>query len=186
MTSGVKLTKRVVDQADPGRGRHYLCDNELRGFAVQVEPTGTKTYIVRYRPKGLGRDGPRRFVKLGRHGDLTVDMARELAKVVLGKVAAGGDPAADRVAERTDHVKRRDAVTIEELGQQYIREHAATHCRATTADNYEILFRLHINPVIGCLAAEQVSRAEVAKLHGAMVATPANANRVLATLCPFR
>lgn len=58
---GNRLTKRIVDQADGNRGRHYLWDGELRGFGLQVEKSGTKTYFVRYRPKGEGRDGVRRF-----------------------------------------------------------------------------------------------------------------------------
>ena len=56
---GIRLTKKVVDLANPAKGRHYIWDGELKGFGVQVEPTGTKTYFVRYRPKGLGRSGPR-------------------------------------------------------------------------------------------------------------------------------
>ena len=78
----IKLTKRVIDQASSDR-RHYLWDCELRGFGIQIEMSGTKTYFVRYRPKGLGRNGPRRFFKLGRHGDLTPDEAREQAKATL-------------------------------------------------------------------------------------------------------
>ena len=53
----LRLTKRVINQSDPSRGRHYLWDGELRGFGVSVEASGTETYFVRYRPKGLGRDG---------------------------------------------------------------------------------------------------------------------------------
>ncbi len=87
--TAVKLTKRVIDLADVGRGRHALWDTEPRGFGVQIEPTGTRTYVVRYRPKGLGRDGPRRFYKIGRHRDLTTEEARARAKSVLGQVADG-------------------------------------------------------------------------------------------------
>lgn len=73
------------------------------GFGIQIEPTGTKTYVVRYRPKGLGRDGPRRFYKIGRHGDLTADEARQRAKAILGLVADGQDPAAKLKSARSDY-----------------------------------------------------------------------------------
>jgi len=89
-TGRLKLTKRVIDQADMTKGRHFLWDSELRGFGISIEPTGTKTYFVRYRPKGHGRDGARRFYKLGRHGDITPDEARQQAKAILGQVAESG------------------------------------------------------------------------------------------------
>jgi integrase len=180
--ASVKLTKRVVEGADLVRGRHYLWDSELRGFGVQIEPTGTKTYFVRYRTNGHGRDGDRRFYKLGRHGDLTPDAARELAKSILGKVAAGEDPAGNRIADRRNQVARRDAITILELGKLFLSEHIKTKRRSKTASTYEILLRLHIGPCLGGLTAESVTRAEITELHLAMRATPANANRVVAVL----
>jgi hypothetical protein len=74
--SSAKLTKRAVDNAVPKRGRYIPWDTELKGFALRVAESGTKTYILRYRPRGTGRTGPRRFMVLGRHGVLTPDEAR--------------------------------------------------------------------------------------------------------------
>ena len=121
--AAVKLTKRVIDQASGDRARHYLWDSELRGFGVQVEQSGTKTYFVRYRPRGLGRNGPRRFFKLGRHGDLTPDEAREQAKKVLGAVADGQDPAVERSVERQTAASRREAMTFQDLSELFLMEH---------------------------------------------------------------
>ena len=120
---GVKLTKRVVDQASGEHGRHYLWDCELRGFGLQVEVSGTKTYFVRYRPRGLGRSGPRRFLKLGRHGDLTPDEAREQAKVALGKVALGQDPASERSAERLAAANRSQLLDFQTIADVFLIEH---------------------------------------------------------------
>ena len=121
--AAVKLTKRVIDQASGDRGRHYLWDSELRGFGVQVEQSGTKTYFVRYRPRGLGRNGPRRFFKLGRHGDLTPDEARDQAKKVLGAVADGQDPAVERSVERQTAASRREAMTFQVLSELFLKGH---------------------------------------------------------------
>ncbi len=51
----VKLTKRVVDAALPKDKKFRIPDTELKGFALKIEPTGTKTFIVDYRIKGGGR-----------------------------------------------------------------------------------------------------------------------------------
>ena len=178
----VKLTKKVVDQIDPTRGRHYIWDAELKGFGLQVEASGTRTYFVRYRPKGLGREGQRRFVKVGRHGDLTAEQARATAKVILGSVAAGEDPADQRDVNRTEHVKRRDALTFADLAAAFLKDHVAAKRKARTAENYEILLRKHAIPILGSKKAETVTRADIARLHVAMQATPHNANRVVAVI----
>src|SRR5271170_6598086 len=79
-----KITKRAIDQAEPGPQSQFIWDGELRGFGARIDPTGTKTFFVRYRPKGLGASGPRRFMTIGRYGTLTVDAARNRAKEILG------------------------------------------------------------------------------------------------------
>ena len=181
-TVGIKLTKKIVDQADLTKGRHYLWDVALKGFGVQVEPTGTKTYIVRYRPKGLGRSGPRRFYKIGRHGQVTADEARATARVVLGRVAGGEDPAQDVRRERQAFDRRCQALTVSELGTLFLRDHVASHRKASTAANYEIQLRRHVAPALGDKPVAEVTREEVRKLHAAMGGQHANANRMLAFL----
>jgi integrase len=178
----IKITKRAVDLADSARGRHSLWDSELRGFGVQIEPTGTKTYVVRYRPKGLGRDGPRRFYKIGRHGDLTAEEARLRAKAILGQVADGQDPAANLKTARSDHVRKRDALTVEALGAIFLDEHVKARRKARTAVGYETLLRKHAYPQIGQIKAEALSRVEVARIHASLKASPHTANRVVAVL----
>lgn len=178
----IKISKRTVDLADCARGRHSLWDSELRGFGIQIEPTGTKTYVVRYRPKGLGRDGPRRFYKIGRHGDLTADEARQRAKVILGLVANGEDPAARLKSARSEHVRRRDALTVEALGGIFLDEHVKARRKARTAAGYQTLLRKHAYPLIGQIKAEALLRADVARLHASLKGSPHTANRVVAVL----
>src|SRR3954453_17308547 len=48
-----RITKRMVEQATPSSRRYIIWDRELKGFGVRVESTGTKCYLVRYRPKGI-------------------------------------------------------------------------------------------------------------------------------------
>jgi len=58
-----------------------------------------KSFAVRYRPKGSGAGGPKRFAAIGGYGVLTAEEARGRAKEIPGVVAMGGDPAAD-IAEK--------------------------------------------------------------------------------------
>ena len=69
--------------------------------------SGTKTFILRYRPAGTGRDGPKRFLKIGRYGPLTPDEARRQAREILGQVASCKDPTADLAVGRShDHCRQ--------------------------------------------------------------------------------
>jgi hypothetical protein len=88
ITNG-RLTKRTVDAASPQSERYVVWDSELKGFGLRVEPSGAKTFLVRYRPKGAGRIGTKRFLTVGRYGIVSPDEARNQAKAILGAVAGG-------------------------------------------------------------------------------------------------
>jgi integrase len=100
--ASVLLTKRVVDAAGKKDSRYYVWDSVLSGFGIRIETSGAKTFIIRYRAEGGGRTAAQRFVTVGRYGTLTPDAARKQAKVLLGGVATGGDPADERRAKRVE------------------------------------------------------------------------------------
>jgi integrase len=96
-----KVTKTAVDraigeaQAQGSNVRVY--DETLKGFGFTASKTGRTTYFVEY--KLGGRSGKSRRMTLGRHGPLTPEQARNIAKQKLGEVAKGVDVAAHRKAE---------------------------------------------------------------------------------------
>jgi len=107
-----KLTKRTIDAAPhPLEGQVFLRDDEMRGFAVRITP-GSKTFVLEREIHGRVRR-----MKLGRYGELTVEQARDLAKVKIGEIASGKDPAEDRR-------QRRQSITFGELEQMYLDRHA--------------------------------------------------------------
>lgn len=89
------ITKRVVDglraQAKEDGRTLYLWDADTRGFGVLATKTGSVSYFVEYRLGGRGAKNQR--MTIGKHGVLTPDEARKLAKEQLGKVARGDDVA---------------------------------------------------------------------------------------------
>jgi hypothetical protein len=103
-----RLTKRVVDAAEPQSKDIFLWDSELPAFAIRVKPSGTKSFFVQYR----NRSGRSRRLTLGRFGVLTVEQGRAAAKATLAQVALGGDPAESKAADRA-------AVTVAQLCDDY-------------------------------------------------------------------
>jgi integrase len=88
----LKITKTVVDRlASPDAGQTFLRDSELKGFAVRVTAGGAKSFIVEKRIEGQVKR-----LTLGRYPELTVEQARKEAHKLLGKIASGGNPIADK------------------------------------------------------------------------------------------
>lgn len=98
----VFLTKRTIDAALSADKRYWVWDRELPGFGLRVETSGAKTFFVRYRTDGGGRAAAQRLVTIGRFGPLTAELARKQARVLLGSVAVGDDPAGERLAKRRE------------------------------------------------------------------------------------
>jgi integrase len=170
------LTKRTVDAAKPQATRYELWDETLAGFGLRIAPSGTKTFILRYRPRGGGRRSPKRFMSIGRYGVLTPDEARSEARSILGKVAKEGDPALARI-------RSRGVPTVSALAALFVTEHVKAKRKPGTASGYETLLQKVILPGLGNRRADSVTRADVARLHLKMKASPYYANRALAVTC---
>ena len=166
-----RITKRLVDSLKATGDDRFVWDDTLIGFGVRVQPTGAKSYVVKYRA-GSGRGAPTRRVTLGRVGTLTPDEARALARKTLGAVAHGSDPAATKAAERR-------ASTLRELADIFLAEHVEAKRKRTTAAHYRSLLERIVLPELGKRKAEQVTTSELAKLHTKMLDRPYQANRML-------
>ncbi len=101
-TANLKLTlnKRNVEALKPRHKPFIAWDDRLTGFGIRVQPSGMRSYIVNYRAGDGGRKAANRRLVLGRHGRITPEQARRLARETLGRVAAGEDPAAGRTRAR--------------------------------------------------------------------------------------
>jgi integrase len=148
-----KLTKRVVDglQPDPdGRDVTHF-DAEIRGFGVRVKPSGTKSYILKYR----NRFGQQRKFLIARVGDLTPDQARYQAIKLRGRIADGKDPVLDRNAERS-------AVTVAQLCDEYL-EAEKGRIKASTLFVDKSRIERHVKPLLGSKAVGSLTAADMEK-----------------------
>jgi integrase len=151
----IAISKETVDAAKPTERRYILWDKRLKGFALRVEPSGAKSYIVRYRVGG-GRRGLLKQFKLGAHGKLTPEQARKEAGRRLAEAELGGDPQANKVAKRAE-------LTVSELCELYMREGVDGKKPATLKID-RIRIDRHINPRLGRLPISQVRLGDVQRL----------------------
>ena len=82
-----KIGNRLLASLTPGPKPFEVCDTDLTGFILRVEPGGAMTYFAAYR---LGNRKTR--YKLGSTQVLTAAQARDRAKEVLADVTKGIDP----------------------------------------------------------------------------------------------
>ncbi|MDE2790533.1 MAG: integrase arm-type DNA-binding domain-containing protein [Paracoccaceae bacterium] len=108
------LTKRTVDALEPAEKSWIAWDDKLTGFGCRVQPSGTKSFIVNYRPGDGGRRAPNKRVVIGRFGRMAPDEARRKAQDLLGRVARGEDPAGERA-------EARGVPTLAEAFETYMR-----------------------------------------------------------------
>ena len=98
----VKLTiaKRAIDSFEPADKPWIAWDDKITGLGVLVHPSGVKSFIVNYRLGTGGRTAPNKRLVIGRCDRIAPEQARREAHRLLGMVAMGEDPAAERARSR--------------------------------------------------------------------------------------
>ncbi len=147
-----KLSKRSVDAAKPGKVDVFLWDDELPGFGLKVTPAGRKVYVLQARMANRVR----RFT-IGRHGaPWTPDTARTEGKRLVGMIAAGQDPAAEKEALRRD-------ITMSSLCDLYLDEGGKTK-KPGTLELERSLIERHIKPLVGSKSVLSFSQRDADRL----------------------
>lgn len=193
MASG-KVTKRTVDALQPGPKNILLYDQDLKGFGVKVTPANTKTYFYQYRMAGGRRTSARRFT-IGKHGPLTPDQARDVARKLAHTVAGGVDPAAaEKQAAQAKHeqvtaagVAERQAAELlfEAMADRFLKEVIEPRWPSSYAFAESIL-RRHVTPRLRGKRIDRVTREELVRLIDAIPASQVALRRnVFAVMRPL-
>jgi integrase len=182
-TARVKLTDAFCKAATvkPGQRVTVYSDTELRGFCLVVTEAGAKSFAVRYSLKDGDEMGKQVRVKLGPYlgrAGTAVATYRTDATKAIGDAARGIDKASTRKAMR-------NAITIEDLCEKYMNEHAAKK-RSGATDGRRI--KKYVLPAWKHRKAVSIRRSDVSELLAPIQdgdgkelrGRPVEANRVLA------
>ena len=158
-----KITKRLLDSLKPDPARDlYFWDDELTGFGLRLKPSGVTSYMIQYRTA----EGISKRYTIGKHGVLTPDEARKLAKDKLAEVTKGGDPASEKKALRS-------SMTMEQLCDEYIRATEAGErlgrngrlVKASTLAMDRSRIESHVKPLLGKRKVMSLTRTDLAKMQ---------------------
>jgi integrase len=160
-----RLNDLFLKKLKPQDRPFLVWDTMQRGLAVQIQPTGQRSWKVIYsfhsRP---------RWYHIADAKAVGLADARKLAGQIMFKVAEGKDPQAERRAAR-------GADTFEDLAARY---RAYSERKNKSWKQADALVRRHLLPRWAKLPAADVSRSDVETLI-ARTAAPIVANQVLAS-----
>jgi integrase len=117
----VKLTDTAVRSYQPRAAQYVVGDAACPGLCVRITPNGVKSFAFAYRNKGTGKV---QWLTLGRHPDVPLTNAREIANDARKTVAKGGIPLAPK-AKRAEAEKK--GATYAEVVALYHDAKLVTH-----------------------------------------------------------
>jgi integrase len=160
----MNINKTEVEKIPaPESGYKLYRDDTIRGFAIRVTANGVKTFVLEKRINGKFKR-----INIGRFGEITPIIARKQAQALLGEIATGGDPLANRAQ------KKINALTLEDLTKTYLK--ARKLLKPSTVADYQRLLNEGLNDW-RTLPIANISKDAVLKKHEELSKrSPARAN----------
>jgi integrase len=145
------LTTRTVEAIGAGQSRQEIPDAYLPGLYLVVQPSGAKSWAVRYRHNGQ----PRKHT-LGPHPAIDLKVARELGAKALRVAAEGRDPSQEKAQARAATPDSVDFVV-----GRFIERHLKRNYRPRPLKEAERLLRVHVVASWRGRAIGSITRADV-------------------------
>jgi integrase len=175
------LTAKAIENAKPGPTRREIPDAGCRGLYLVVQPSGARSWAVRYRHEGQSR-------KLTLPGLLSLAAARKQATAALAELAGGVDPATKERQSKASAAKanaERARDTFLALSRQFLDLYAAKKTRENTYVHYKRMLEI-AGEHWGAKSIHEIRRRDIVELLDKIaVDRPVLANRTLAVLSKF-
>ena len=189
------LTTKGVEAAKPGGSRREIPDGLVVGLYLVVQPTGAKSWALRYRYAGKPRKlalgplapalpGPEPEPILG--APMTLGAARKVARDQLLQVAAGRDPAAEKQAAKAAarDPEEIDRDLVKAVAAQFLDRYLKPRAKPGYYKSVSGILNKDVLPRWGERRIQEIGRRDVLDLLDAITERGATvqANRVLAAV----
>src|SRR5262249_51483463 len=172
------LTVRAIEAAKPGAARREIPDGLLAGLYLIVQPSGAKSWALRYRFRGR----PRKFT-IGSWPAIDLASARDLGRKALIPAKQGNDPGDEKKASyRAAAMARRD--TVAAVAAEFLERYAKGNTRESTWRETERILNKEVLPRWRGRPIQEITRRDVLELLDRIAdrGAPIMANRTLATV----
>ena len=119
-------SKKIV----PTSGRKDYLDALVPGLALRVTQAGHKSYVLIARYPSHPTNPTRRA--LGEHGVISLEQAREQARIWIALVKRGIDPKVEEARQRSAE-QRRQNNSFAAVAEEFLQRHAAKLAKAADA-----------------------------------------------------
>ncbi|SOE81323.1 Integrase [Caballeronia arationis] len=136
-------------------GLHMV--GHVAGLALQVTPTGARSWILR-----VMVGGKRREIGLGAYPGVPLKEAHERAKATRNEIVAGIDPVLAR-KEAASRLRASQAleITFEEAAKRFIMSKSAEWSNAKHTEQWKSTLTEYAHPKIGALLVRHINREHV-------------------------
>lgn len=165
------LTNAVIQNIKPGPSDVLVWDEKQPGLFLKVTPAGKRSFGCFYRNK----QGKQRKPRLGYWPEMTIAEARKEAATVRVEADRDNDISEARQAARK-------VLTLGQFWEQHYSKHAKAHQRPKTWAENQRRWRLHIKEAIGSRRLDEITVADVKRIHDGLADTPIGANRVVSLI----
>lgn len=139
--------------AEPRAARYEIADDAVAGLRLVVQPSGHRSWAVRYTFAGKDRK-----YTIGDFSRTPLAKARELGAKVLLKVAAGEDPQGAKVQQRRE---AQDATAFGAAYDRYLERYAERELRPGTLKDIKSVFNRVLLPKFRRRPLPEITRLEV-------------------------
>jgi integrase len=170
----MRLTVRSVETIRPSAERREIPDGIMPGLYLIVQPSGAKSWAVRYRHQG---QPPKHTI--GSFPTVDLKTARLLGGKALRAAAEGRDPGREKMQSRAAK-----ADSIDRVVEDFLERHVRRSNRPRSAQETERLLRLHVLPRWRGRTVHEITRRDVLDVLDRVVdgGAPIAANRALAAV----
>jgi integrase len=176
--ASLRLTDKVIDALPlPAKGGVITYDKDVPGFGMRVTAKGARSFVLNYVVSGVERR-----MTIGQYSVWSSTAAREEARELRRKIDRGIDPMAERKDQEAAAAAERDAPSMEDLFDRYVKEHLPHKSARAAADDRSIWKQL-VLPRLGAMKVTLVKSTDIDSLHADISKTrPVRANRTIEVL----
>ncbi len=170
----MKLTQNSIKRLKPKETRFTLWDDQIAGFGVRVQTSGRKSYVLKYREGGGGRSARQRWYTIGSCDAMSLHKAREDARRLLGEVASGSSPQAQKMQLRRQS-------SLKEVWERFV-ERDFVALKPNTQAEYKAMWKNYLLDEFGRRRAKEITKSDIEAFLQTLQDKPYRANRLLALL----
>lgn len=171
-----KLTKKLVESSLPREKDYVVWDDEIKGFGCRILPSGHKTYVFHYTSPTTRKYS---YLKVGVHGNYTVDLARDKVKQWCANIAQNIDP---KEQKKVKQIEERQSISFEDFWKVFTEKYIKEMHKPSTINRDTSRIKNYILPFFGKKSIVEIEQRDIIAFKDSLVHIKGNCTKCLRLL----